>query len=434
MATDLAARQAQLVEADRARRQLLADVSHELMTPLTAIRGYAETLALPQFVPPTKEGQRAVKVIQEEGERIERLVKDLLDLARFEAGGISLEQDNVDVDEIFERVVGAARAAGAGQGRRRSSSIRTTTTSAWSAIRSARAGRAEPCRQCVTAHAARRRGALGASRERRHVKLTVTDNGVGIAPEHLPHVFDRFYKADQSRLHAGRIGAGTVDRQGDRRASRRHGCRAQPSGRRDGLRDRLARRRRLPPHYHNTQQHREDALKQIGVIGEQLEQPAAIDAKRRGSRSRAVTVAPSADPASVSYMPITSPAVGGAGGVGALDLQRSRQHDQDRRFAALRQRLRAGGDGRLSRAIGGQPPQLRGGGVREQRARLQQQHAIDRPQVRACPSMSGGKLAVNQRVAGRQIVRSRSACGRCPRRARRSPTAAPGTRRWSATA
>ena len=51
MATDLAARQAQLVEADRARRQLLADVSHELMTPLTAIRGYAETLALPQFVP-----------------------------------------------------------------------------------------------------------------------------------------------------------------------------------------------------------------------------------------------------------------------------------------------------------------------------------------------------------------------------------------------
>jgi signal transduction histidine kinase len=105
MAGDLAARQAQLVEADRARRQLLADVSHELMTPLTAIRGYAETLALPQFLPGSKEGQRAVKVIQEEGERIEHLVGDLLDLARFEAGGISLAQENVDVDELFERVV-----------------------------------------------------------------------------------------------------------------------------------------------------------------------------------------------------------------------------------------------------------------------------------------------------------------------------------------
>src|SRR6185503_11577522 len=102
MAGDLAARQGQLVEADRARRQLLADVSHELMTPLTAIRGYAETLALPQFLPGSNEGQRAVKVIQEEGERIERLVGDLLDLARFEAGGISLAQENVDVDELFE--------------------------------------------------------------------------------------------------------------------------------------------------------------------------------------------------------------------------------------------------------------------------------------------------------------------------------------------
>jgi len=73
MAADLSARQAQLVEADRARRQLLADVSHELMTPLTEIRGYAETLALPQFSPESNEGLRAVKVIQKEGERIERL-------------------------------------------------------------------------------------------------------------------------------------------------------------------------------------------------------------------------------------------------------------------------------------------------------------------------------------------------------------------------
>ena len=71
---DLAARQAHW-DADRAQRQLLADVSHELMTPLTAIRGYARRCGLPQFMPPSKEGQRAVKVIHEEGERIERLVE-----------------------------------------------------------------------------------------------------------------------------------------------------------------------------------------------------------------------------------------------------------------------------------------------------------------------------------------------------------------------
>ena len=49
---------------------------------------------------------------------------------------------------------------------------------------------------------------LGASRADGTVRLTVTDNGVGIPQEHLPHVFDRFYKADQSRLHAGGSGLG----------------------------------------------------------------------------------------------------------------------------------------------------------------------------------------------------------------------------------
>ena len=167
MAADLAARQAQLVEADRARRQLLADVSHELMTPLTAIRGYAETLALPQFVPPTKEGQRAVKVIQEEGERIERLVGDLLDLARFEAGGISLEQENVDVDEMFERV--SERHAKTAQDK----GVTIVIEPHEDDMRlvgdphAPRAGGAESRRECVTPHAARRRGAARRQPRRR---------------------------------------------------------------------------------------------------------------------------------------------------------------------------------------------------------------------------------------------------------------------------
>ena len=208
MATDLAARQAQLVEADRARRQLLADVSHELMTPLTAIRGYAETLALPQFTPPTTEGQRAVKVIQEEGERIERLVKDLLDLARFEAGGISLEQENVDVDEIFERV--SERHAKAAQEKAVTIAIDPHEDDLRMVGDSMRL---EQAVQNLAANALRHTPPggtvrLGATRDGGNIKLTVSDNGVGIAPEHLPHVFDRFYMADQSRLHAGGSGLG----------------------------------------------------------------------------------------------------------------------------------------------------------------------------------------------------------------------------------
>jgi two-component system OmpR family sensor kinase len=203
MASDLAARQAQLVEADRARRQLLADVSHELMTPLTAIRGYAETLGLPQFIPPSKEGQRAVKVIHEEGERIERLVKDLLDLARFEAGGISLALENVDVDEIFERV--SERHAQAAQDK----GVTIVVEPHEDDLRLVGdPHRLEQAVQNLASNALRHTppgGAirLGASRDNGKLKLTVADNGIGISPQHLPHVFDRFYKADQSRSQAG---------------------------------------------------------------------------------------------------------------------------------------------------------------------------------------------------------------------------------------
>ena len=207
MATDLAARQEQLVEADRARRQLLADVSHELMTPLTAIRGYAETLALPQFMPPSKEGQRAVKVIEEEGERIERLVGDLLELARFEAGGISLELDNVDVDEVFERV--DERHAKTAQEK----GVKIVIEPHDDIRMIGDPHRLEQAVQNLAANALRHtppggQVTLGARREDGVVRITVSDNGVGIAPEHLPHVFDRFYKADQSRSTSGGSGLG----------------------------------------------------------------------------------------------------------------------------------------------------------------------------------------------------------------------------------
>lgn len=207
MAGDLAARQAQLVEADRARRQLLADVSHELMTPLTAIRGYAETLALPQFLPGSNEGQRAVKVIQEEGERIERLVGDLLDLARFEAGGMSMAQENVDVDELFERVTERhAKTA-------HDKNVEIVVEPHDDIRMIGDPHRLEQVIQNLAANALRHTppgGAvrLNASRADGRVKITVADNGAGIPTEHLPHVFDRFYKADQSRALAGGSGLG----------------------------------------------------------------------------------------------------------------------------------------------------------------------------------------------------------------------------------
>ena len=203
MADDLAARQQQLSEVDRARRQLLADVSHELMTPLTAIRGYAETLTLPQFGPAATDGQRYVRIIQEEVDRIERLVGDLLDLARFDAAGITMVSESVAVSELFDRVVARHEQAARekqvtiqvvlpdeemevqGDGRRLEQALQNLASNA---LRHTRAGG---------------RVTLAAEQQPKSIRIRVVDTGVGIAPEHLPHIFERFYKADPSRSAAG---------------------------------------------------------------------------------------------------------------------------------------------------------------------------------------------------------------------------------------
>ena len=203
MAGELSSRQAELLEADRIRRQLLADVSHELMTPLTAIRGYAETLSLAPFAPASAEGQRAVRIIHEEGERIERLVGDLLDLARFEAGGISLARDTVAVPDLFSRVVERHSRAAEDKG-----VVLETRLTDSNLIVIGDAHRLEQALQNLASNALRHtppggRVSLSAERADGSVRIQVTDTGAGIPAEHLAHVFDRFYKADPSRSRSG---------------------------------------------------------------------------------------------------------------------------------------------------------------------------------------------------------------------------------------
>src|SRR5204863_7980540 len=116
MAADLAARVDALAASDRVRRQLLADVSHELTTPVTAMRGYLETLTMPELTLDEATRGRYLTIISDETNRLERLIGDLLDLARLEGGGGSLQIAEVGVAPLFDRVAArhehACRAAG----------------------------------------------------------------------------------------------------------------------------------------------------------------------------------------------------------------------------------------------------------------------------------------------------------------------------------
>ena len=92
------------VIGNKRRAAFLADVSHELMTPLSAIRGYVETLSMPEVTLDDETRGRYLDVAKEETYKLARIIGDLLDLARLEGGGETLEFDTVLVDDLFRRV------------------------------------------------------------------------------------------------------------------------------------------------------------------------------------------------------------------------------------------------------------------------------------------------------------------------------------------
>ena len=207
MASDLDARAAALAESDAVRRQLLADVSHELMTPLTAIRGYVQTLSMPSLDVDDATRRRYLDIVDQETHKLEAIIGDLLDLARVEGGGGSFVFEPVRVAELFRRVVDRHGPAI----RDRALTVDVSVVPEDLQV-SGDASRLEQALQNVAANAIRHtpkggclelRGEAAGDR----VRLTVSDTGPGFAAEHLPHVFDRFYKADPSRS-ASQSGSG----------------------------------------------------------------------------------------------------------------------------------------------------------------------------------------------------------------------------------
>jgi two-component system OmpR family sensor kinase len=97
MAGELKARTDALQLADRLRRQMLADISHELRTPLTTMRGYLDTLDMPDLALDDTTRRRYLETVRAETRRLDRIVTDLLDLAKYESGVAPLECQVFDV-------------------------------------------------------------------------------------------------------------------------------------------------------------------------------------------------------------------------------------------------------------------------------------------------------------------------------------------------
>ena len=179
------------------RRDFVANVSHELKTPLTSISGYAETLLADH--PDAATADRFLQVIAGNARRMQRLVDGLLDLSRVESGHWQPVPERLELTAM-------AREAWDGLGERvaeRGGILVTDIAPDAVTI----VADADALRQVLTNfldNALRYSPAGGAvtvtaRREGGGVRVTVGDRGPGIAAEHLPRIFERFYRADQSR-------------------------------------------------------------------------------------------------------------------------------------------------------------------------------------------------------------------------------------------
>lgn len=208
MADELATRAAALEASERARRQLFADVSHELMTPLTAMRGYVETLKMPGVGLDVATRDRYLEIIEDETLRLEGLVGDLLELAKLQGGGGALRLERVSVPALFDRVVARHERQSQARGDRI-----VIQVGPGAEFVEGDPDRLEQALQNLATNALRHTQAgteivLSSVLEDGRIHLRVRDNGAGIPAEHLPLIFDRFYKADSSRHSSVGTGLG----------------------------------------------------------------------------------------------------------------------------------------------------------------------------------------------------------------------------------
>jgi len=178
------------------RRDFVANVSHELKTPLTVVNGYAETL-LDDGIP-TEQRRRFVETIRENAQRMQRIVDELLDLSRIESGGWRPKVTTVDVTGVVSDVFTALQPSANAKGLTLAANI-DPETSRVSADHTA-------FRQVVTnlvENAVRYTKEGSVTLQTRPgdggIWVDVRDTGVGIAAEHLPRIFERFYRVDAGR-------------------------------------------------------------------------------------------------------------------------------------------------------------------------------------------------------------------------------------------
>ncbi|RFU67803.1 HAMP domain-containing protein [Peribacillus saganii] len=193
---------------DKLRKDFIANVSHELRTPISMLQGYSEAI-IDDIAGSEEENKEMAKIIYDESLRMGRLVNDLLNLARMEAGHITLSYEKIDMDPYLNRITNKFH----GLSKEKDITIKTRTEESeltWELD----PDRIEQVLTNLIDNAIRHTPAGGEveviqwTDPVKGLVLSVRDSGSGIPEEDLAFVFERFYKADKARTRGSGTGLG----------------------------------------------------------------------------------------------------------------------------------------------------------------------------------------------------------------------------------
>jgi two-component system phosphate regulon sensor histidine kinase PhoR len=196
-----------LRKLERHRREFVANASHELKTPLTSIKGFVETL-LGGALAEQETAERFLRIIAEHTAKLERLIEEMLELARLETKEIPLHLERIDLERLIRRI----EQLFSGKIRARGQIFEAKVAEGTSLVGDE--DRLEQALANLVDNAVKftpREGKITvtAAEDTDRVLIAVSDTGIGIAEENLPRIFERFYRVDKSRSReAGGAGLG----------------------------------------------------------------------------------------------------------------------------------------------------------------------------------------------------------------------------------
>jgi len=202
MADTIAADIDRLKEVDRLRRELVANVSHDLRSPLAAIRGYIETILLRDESLSREELRGYLDVTLRNARSLERLVEELFELSKLETATYRPSFEEVQLAELVQDVVLKVEAHAAAQQVKIVTGLPTDLPTVWADIALIERVLTNLLENAIRHTPPEGVIEIGLACEAQRVRVTVADTGSGISREDLPFIFERFYRGERSRLRA----------------------------------------------------------------------------------------------------------------------------------------------------------------------------------------------------------------------------------------